>query len=865
MLSRFLRRLADRVSRTSRPVRRTKPRCRLQLEQLEARALLSVTNHGGPVLANVEIETLYYGATWATDPTLQQLAKQIDQFFQDITQSPYMYIFKQYGGVGPGRFLDHDIPGIGPTSGTITDRQLQDQLYREIYTYHRLQAPNANRLYFIFTAPSVVVTAGVHSSQIDWLGWHGTNSDGLRSAVIPHQYMNLHQGTLNAFQQATEVSSHELAEAVTDPDLQNKAWYDDSAPLGEGEIGDLVVDSMDVPYATYNGYVVQYEWSNLAGRGVLPSPMSALIGFTPFAPYIFVNGDPNLIDDTITLDMQGSLLRINIDYNVFTLNTTALSSLNLILDGGSGDDAINVSTFPANVGLTVRGGDGADTITLGAGNNNLDNIAASVTLDGGSGTNTLTVNDQGNPNNQLYDVSAGRLQRSNVTWSATWSNMQNVVLNTSQGGNVADYVDILSTTAGTTLQVNAGAAGSVLELSGWNRFLDNLPGSVGFTGAGGNDQLQIDDQSDPWGDPYTVTANRVTRPFFGGVTYANVKGVKLFTGKAANTVNVQSTAYGTPVQVYAGAGGTTLDLGSSNQFLDNLRGAVTFAGAGGYDRLVVEDQSDPYWDTYTLTSTSLSRVAFGGVTFSSVESVAVSAGSGSSLINVYRPAAGVAVSVNAGPGDDTVRMLGLDAGSGTNLTAFGGGGNDTLDYSAYSIGVSVNLVTGQATAITGGIGGFRNVIGGAGNDILIGDANDNVLTGNGGNDILLGGAGNDTLNGGDGRNLLIGGLGTDTLTGGSGDDLLIGGTTSYDGNTAALQAILAEWGRTDAGYAARVAHLNGSQAGGLNGSFYLNAFTVADDGVSDQLKGLDGTDWFFANLATDQLGDWNQLIGERLN
>lgn len=58
------------------------------------------------------------------------------------------------------------------------------------------------------------------------------------------------------------------------------------------------------------------------------------------------------------------------------------------------------------------------------------------------------------------------------------------------------------------------------------------------------------------------------------------------------------------------------------------------------------------------------------------------------------------------------------------------------------------------------------VLGAAGNDVLIGGSS---------NDSLYGGAGNDSLNGVAGDDSLFGGAGNDTLTGGDGDDILNGG------------------------------------------------------------------------------------------
>jgi hypothetical protein len=70
------------------------------------------------------------------------------------------------------------------------------------------------------------------------------------------------------------------------------------------------------------------------------------------------------------------------------------------------------------------------------------------------------------------------------------------------------------------------------------------------------------------------------------------------------------------------------------------------------------------------------------------------------------------------------------------------------------------------------------------NDLLIGDADNNILSsgdgndflyGNDGIDILIGGDGNDTLDGGEGDDTLYGGAGNDILDGGEGSDALSGG------------------------------------------------------------------------------------------
>lgn len=160
--------------------------------------------------------------------------------------------------------------------------------------------------------------------------------------------------------------------------------------------------------------------------------------------------------------------------------------------------------------------------------------------------------------------------------------------------------------------------------------------------------------------------------------------------------------------------------------------------------------------------------------------------------------------IEGGDGDDRI-----EGGDG-NDTISGGDGNDTLtggndwqdhsgadliDYSDVQGDIYVDIdqfetstyVQGYATgdAIgTDNLYGFRDILGGFGNDTLEGSRHDNLIEGRNGNDILEGDGGNDTLRGGIGNDLMLGGEmadtllgdgGFDTLQGDGGDDFLSGG------------------------------------------------------------------------------------------
>jgi hypothetical protein len=237
------------------------------VEPLEDRNLMSVVYGGGPLLPHVQIETVFYGQEWYTDPALYQSTGTIDGYFADITQSSYMDLLNEYG-VGRGNFLDGVINlGNPPRGSVVDDTEIQSMLDTGIH-WGYFDAPTANQLYFVFTLPNVLVTAGGGDSQTEFLGYHSTFYDPtlgpIYYAVIPHPVGNADIWGFTDFQQQTAVSSHELAEAVTDPDCQT-GWQDATTGI-QGEIGDLAVGN----FGLLHGYVVQAEYSNYYGGPVIP-------------------------------------------------------------------------------------------------------------------------------------------------------------------------------------------------------------------------------------------------------------------------------------------------------------------------------------------------------------------------------------------------------------------------------------------------------------------------------------------------------------------------------------------------------------------------------------------------------------------
>ena len=194
--------------------------------------------------------------------------------------------------------------------------------------------------------------------------------------------------------------------------------------------------------------------------------------------------------------------------------------------------------------------------------------------------------------------------------------------------------------------------------------------------------------------------------------------------------------------------------------------------------------------------------------------------------------------LQGGAGDS---LFAFDDGAAVNGTITGGAGANTLDYSSYRSSVVVNLQTGVATGVGGGVAGIQTVLGGTGGGAA------------GAYNILVGAGGNTLIGGNGRRNLLIAGPSASVLIGGGDDDILIGGTTAYDteADNADLIAIMNEWARTDEDYATRVNNLTTG-----NGVPLLDATTVTGSGGGNTLQGGPGLNLYYGDPFND-VNDWD--------
>ena len=156
-----------------------------------------------------------------------------------------------------------------PVANTLTDAEIRREIQAQVAA-RNLPAINSDALYFVFTPPGVIVTdRNGADSGINFAGYHDFASEAsFAYSVIPFASAD----------ELTITASHELAEAVTDPEPTGSSlgWYDEQ----NGEIGDIPVSMYYAGMITESGYVdhlqgpdgsryaVQKVWSNYDSRPV---------------------------------------------------------------------------------------------------------------------------------------------------------------------------------------------------------------------------------------------------------------------------------------------------------------------------------------------------------------------------------------------------------------------------------------------------------------------------------------------------------------------------------------------------------------------------------------------------------------------
>ena len=455
-----------------------------------------------------------------------------------------------------------------------------------------------------------------------------------------------------------------------------------------------------------------------------------------------------------------------------TVSATGLATLDIFGQGAGVDDnaadTVQVSATLAGVTTSVLGNGGNDAVnvsSLATMLGNLDAIAGTLNVDGGTGLNSLRISDFGGstPNASVVITSSSVTGLAGPA-DATTINYTNISQSfIVEGSNTSgDVVTVLSTPA--------GAASQLLTHGGVDTLIGpSVPTTWNITGPGsGNIPGLL--ASFQFVENLVGGADADVFAFSGGGSL----GGTIDGGGGTDTLDYSALA--TPVAVNLGANAAS--LAATLEHLQEVP-ATTSPGSG----------------TATLTYDNVAHTIDITVTVSGIDPATVTG------FHIHRGAFGVngPIIVDFGTGGLVPDGLGGFSFTGNNIpisplhaAALLGGITYVNVHTPTFPGGAIRgqlfatapLVAAPGTATgTAGITGIENAIGGSGSftvgpatfgDSLVGDNGVNLLRGGPGNDAIVGARGNDTLAGEDGNDVIAwnNGDGTDVIDGGSGSDLV---------------------------------------------------------------------------------------------
>jgi subtilisin-like proprotein convertase family protein len=426
-----------------------------------------------------------------------------------------------------------------------------------------------------------------------------------------------------------------------------------------------------------------------------------------------VHGDDAIADDVYVFTdeyaiygAQSSSRRTLADAaGLDTLNASALTAGATIDLSRTRTSIIAGTALNFSAGTVIEnliGGDGGDSLYGNSAANRIDGGRGNDSIFGGEGDDTLV----GGVGADLLDGEAGN---DSADYSSASSSLY--VRYLSDGSATATLAGETDTLI--SIERVLGGAGADFLLGGTS--------GVTFVGGAGNDIL---------------SAGSGGGTFYGGLgddLLAGQNGADTFCGGAGNDaiygaggIDLVDYSYATSnLRIYLSTGATSQVTVSATD-IDTLNGIECAIGGSGNDIILAQESTGTIWG-----------------------------GAGNDILNTGYLGGSAAY---GGDGDDVIAGQSgddlLSGGLGNDLI-LGSAGSDTVDYSYATTGFTLAVVQTAFVTIAAGdvdmLNEFENIIGGSGNDWLIGDSIANSLWGGDGADTLDGGAGNDLLVGGRGN------------------------------------------------------------------------------------------------------------------
>ena len=362
-----------------------------------------------------------------------------------------------------------------------------------------------------------------------------------------------------------------------------------------------------------------------------------------------------------------------------SITYTGLSG-GVFLDTDNVGTPVDVEGTLASIPTTVNLGTANTTVTVAAAGQSLAAFGSALTLNGGTGTDSLVVDDQKDPYASAtpYLVNSGLIDRTlPVSPYAAFVSYQgftgSVTLNTDNNGTP---VDVEGTSAPTTVNVGSGNTAVSVTASGKN--LGLLASYLTVNGGSGSDSLTVNDSLNPLAA--TSGARHVDLVLVYGiepVRRADDLHQHPLPADAAHPLH--------QLHEHETAGSRSTPIITAHP--------VDVAGSPGPDPVTIDGGTG----TNTLNGPAVAT---------SWSLTGANAGSLGGWVN-FTGFASLA-------GGSAANSFDFSTGGSLSGSIAGGTGPNLLNYARESTGVTVNLATGAATGVAGGVTNIQGVVGSTG-------------------------------------------------------------------------------------------------------------------------------------------------------
>lgn len=394
-------------------------------------------------------------------------------------------------------------------------------------------------------------------------------------------------------------------------------------------------------------------------------------------------------------------LTLNASNGANTIKVTAVPAATGVktFNGGTGDDALDLSGIAANVVITApnatKGFDGDVTgVASFTGIESFKGNGAS-TFQGDDEVSTWTIND--------------------ATTSNYASQSRTAIINgfnTLQGGSKVDTFNVENNSGATAYTLKGGAGLDAFNFGSANS-LAGITNNIIVDGENDAATLTLNDQGVATAQNYTVTANSIGRDTGGKVTYATITDVTLNASNGANTIKITAIPAATGVKTFnGGTGDDTLDTTSvAVNAIVNAPNATkgfdgTISAAGNFTAIEIFKgnnastfQGDDEVATWTINDTTGNTYVSQSRTANISGYNVMQGGSKVDTFNVQDNSGALAYTLNGGAGVD-IFNFGLAnslAAISKNIAVNGEAESATLTLNDQAVATNINYTLGANT------------------------------------------------------------------------------------------------------------------------------------------------------------------------